>query len=151
PSYAGTMHFTSSDTSGGVVLPADATLTNGQGTFSATLTKAGAQTITATDTATTSITGTLSVTARAASAPQLALTTGTATRTAGTPLSFTVPAPYPIRNPSPSYAGTLHFTSSDSSAGVVLPADAALSSGVKTFSATLTRAGAQTITATDTA
>jgi outer membrane autotransporter protein len=50
------VHFTSSD--GSAVLPANATLTNGVGTFTATLKTAGTQTITATDTATASITGT---------------------------------------------------------------------------------------------
>src|SRR5216684_2213942 len=54
--YAGTVHFTSSD--GAATLPANSTLTNGVGTFSATLKTAGAQTITATDTVTASITGT---------------------------------------------------------------------------------------------
>jgi hypothetical protein len=47
--YTGTVHFTSSD--GHAVLPANATLTNGIGTFSETLDTAGHQTITATDTA----------------------------------------------------------------------------------------------------
>ena len=41
--YAGTVHFTSSD--GSAVLPANSTLTNGAGTFSATLKTAGNQTI----------------------------------------------------------------------------------------------------------
>jgi hypothetical protein len=54
-SYAGTMHFTSSD--GNAILPANSILTNGTGTFSATLKTSGSQTITATDTATPSITG----------------------------------------------------------------------------------------------
>jgi len=55
-SYAGTVHFTSTDV--GAVLPANSTLTNGTGTFSATLNTGGNQTITATDTVTSSITGT---------------------------------------------------------------------------------------------
>jgi uncharacterized repeat protein (TIGR01451 family) len=54
--YTGTIHFTSSD--GQAVLPADTTLTNGTGAFSATLKTAGNQTITATDTVDSSITGT---------------------------------------------------------------------------------------------
>ena len=54
--YAGTVHFTSSDAQ--AVLPANSTLTNGVGTFSVTLKTAGAQTLTATDTVTSSITGT---------------------------------------------------------------------------------------------
>src|SRR5262245_41981295 len=44
-SYTGTVHFTSTD--GQAVLPGDVTLTNGTGTFSATLEAAGNQTITA--------------------------------------------------------------------------------------------------------
>lgn len=56
-SYTGTLHFTSSDA--GATLPADSTLTNGQGTFSATLQVAHSDTsITATDTVDASITGT---------------------------------------------------------------------------------------------
>jgi len=53
--YTGTVHFTSSDPQ--AVLSADSTLTNGAGTFSASLTSVGNQTITATDTATATITG----------------------------------------------------------------------------------------------
>jgi hypothetical protein len=55
-SYGGTVHFTSTD--GAATLPVNATLTNGVGTFSATLRTNGNQTITATDTVTGSITGT---------------------------------------------------------------------------------------------
>lgn len=65
--YSGTVHFTSSDS--GAVLPADSKLTNGNGTFPATLTNAGFQTITATDTASGSIHGSLSVTAVAGEFP----------------------------------------------------------------------------------
>lgn len=53
--YAGTVHFTSSD--GSAILPANATLINGTGTFTVTLGTSGTQTITASDTANTSITG----------------------------------------------------------------------------------------------
>ena len=56
-SYAGTLRFTSSDA--GATLPAGSTLSNGQGTFSATLQFAHSNTsITATDTVDASITGT---------------------------------------------------------------------------------------------
>jgi CSLREA domain-containing protein len=58
PNYSGTVHFTSSDSASNVVLPANATLTNGTGTFTATLWTPPAQTITATDTVNSSITGT---------------------------------------------------------------------------------------------
>src|SRR5205814_329014 len=54
--YTGTVHSSSSD--GQAVLPGDTTLTNGVGSFSATLKTAGNQTLTATDTVTSSITGT---------------------------------------------------------------------------------------------
>jgi uncharacterized repeat protein (TIGR01451 family) len=54
--YTGTVHFTSNDTS--ATLPANSTLTNGTGTFQATLNQPGSRTITATDTVNASITGT---------------------------------------------------------------------------------------------
>jgi len=53
--YAGTVHFTSSDPS--AVLPANLTLSQGTGNFSATLNTAGPQTITATDSSNPAITG----------------------------------------------------------------------------------------------
>jgi WD40 repeat protein len=53
--YSGTVHLTSSDPQ--AVPSADSTLTNGAGTFSASLASDGNQTITATDTVTASITG----------------------------------------------------------------------------------------------
>ncbi|NVN89673.1 MAG: hypothetical protein HXX11_03645 [Desulfuromonadales bacterium] len=53
--YSGTVHFTSNSTA---VLPANATLNSGTGTFVATLTTAGIRTITATDTVTVAISGT---------------------------------------------------------------------------------------------
>lgn len=56
PSYAGTVHFTSTDPNAD--LPADVTLVAGRGTFSATLNDIGDQQITATDTVTPAITGT---------------------------------------------------------------------------------------------
>jgi hypothetical protein len=60
-SYSGTVRFTSSDPA--AVLPSNSTLMNGTGNFSATLTNAGIQTITATDTVSTSLRGSFSVTA----------------------------------------------------------------------------------------
>ncbi len=72
------------------------------------------------------------------------------TATAGTAFSFTVTAQDAFNNTATGYSGTVHFTSSDVGVGVVLPADATLTSGTGTFSATLVTAGNQTITATDT-
>jgi len=58
-SYSGKVHFTSSDPA--ATLPPDSTLPQGTGTFSATLTSAGFQTITATDIVSASLRGTLGV------------------------------------------------------------------------------------------
>jgi hypothetical protein len=72
--------------------------------------------------------------------------------TAGTAGNFTVTARYADGSVDNNYTGTVHFTSSDPRA--VLPADytfTAADAGEHTFSATLTSAGAQSITATDTA
>src|SRR5438094_177877 len=146
--FAGTAHFAGTDSSAGVVLPANSTLASGQGSFSATLIRAGPQTITATDTATATIIGTLGLTVRAAPASGLALAS-TATPTAGRSFSFTVSAQDQFGNTDTAYAGTVHFASSDSSAGVVLPADSTLTNGQGAFSATLIKAGSQTITGTD--
>jgi outer membrane protein assembly factor BamB len=148
--YAGTLHFVSTDTSPGVLLPPDSTLTTGQGTFSATLERAGQQTITATDTVNASITGSLTVTVGAAAGTRFGVTTTTATPTAGVAFPFTVTALDPAGNTDSSYSGTLHFISTDPSPGVSLPPDATLTGGQGQFSATLDRAGQQTITATDT-
>src|SRR5256712_10411263 len=144
------VHFTSTDSSAGASLPADTSLSSGQGTYSATLTAAGAQTITARDTVTASITGGLNVSVRAASANHLVLNTATSTPTAGAAFSFTVTAQDPYGNTDPAYARTVHVTSTDTAADVLLPADTTLTSGQGTYSATLIRAGAQTITARDT-
>jgi hypothetical protein len=63
--YPGTVHFTSSDPA--AVLPANSTLVNGAGTFSAVLITPGARTITASDVASGAVSGTsASVTVSAA-------------------------------------------------------------------------------------
>src|SRR5205823_3761812 len=149
-SPAGTLHLRSSDSSAGVALPPNSTLTNGQRSFSATLIKAGAQTLTASD-ATNGFSATANLSVNAAAASKLTLATATTTPTAGTSFAFTVTAQDPYGNTATSYAGTVHFSSSDTSSGVVLPPDSSLTAGQRTFSATLDRAGTQTITAADTA
>jgi uncharacterized repeat protein (TIGR01451 family)/LPXTG-motif cell wall-anchored protein len=146
--YGGTVHFSSSDGGAGTTLPADATLTNGTGTFGATLVTAGTQTITATDTVTSSITGTTSVIVVNPAAATHFAVSAPATATAGSAFSLTVTALDQFDNTATGYGGIVHFTSTDGQA--VLPADATLTNGVGTFSATLKTAGTQTITATDT-
>src|SRR5207253_64650 len=148
--YGGTVHFSSSDVSAAVVLPADSTLTSGQGSFSATLIKAGAQTLTASDAA-SGFTATVNLTVNAAPASKLVLTTATAGPTAGNSFSITVTAQDRFGNTDTGYPGTVHFSSTDPSPGVVLPGNSTLVNGTRAFSATLDQAGTQRITGTDTA
>ena len=144
--YTGTVHFTSSDTA--AVLPANATLTAGVGTFSATLKTAGSQTLTATDTMSGTLAGSSgAVNVTLAAATHFAVS-ARASATAGSAFTFTVTAKDANNNTATGYTGTVHFTSSDTAA--VLPANATLTAGVGTFSATLKTAGSQTLTATDT-
>jgi hypothetical protein len=75
--------------------------------------------------------------------------TGPGSSAAGFSFNFTVSARDASNNPVPNYSGIVHFTSSDSAA--ILPGDSKLTNGNGTFSATLTNAGTQTVTATDTA
>ncbi len=145
-SYAGTVHFTSSD--GKAVLPGNSTLTNGTGTFSVTLKTAAGQTITVNDAGGALTAGSSSsITVAPAATSQFSITTP-ASANVGTAFNFTVTAEDPFGNAATSYSGTVHFTSSDAQA--TLPANATLTGGMGTFSATLKTAGSQTITATDT-
>ncbi len=144
--YAGIVHFTSTD--GAAVLPANSTLTNGAGTFVATLKTAGNRTITATDTVTASITGTSNTIAVSPAATTHFAVAAQVSVVINTAFNFTVTAQDQFNNTTTGYAGTAHFTSSDALA--VLPVDSTLTNGVGTFSATLKTAGNQTITATDT-
>ena len=150
--YAGTVHFTTTDTSAGVVLPADATLTNGQRTFSATLIKAGSQTITGTDKATATITGKVAVTVRAANAASLVLD-APGNAKVGQAFNVTVTLKDQYGNVATGYRGTVHFTTSDPLPTVVLPADytfTAADAGTRQFSVTLWTPPSETVTATDT-
>jgi hypothetical protein len=70
--------------------------------------------------------------------------------TAGAGFTFTVTAEDSNNNTATGYTGTVAFTSSDTRAGVVLPASSALTSGTGIFSAALITAGSQTLIATDT-
>jgi hypothetical protein len=150
-SYAGTVHFTSSDTSTGVVLPADATLTGGQGTFPVTLTRSGAQTITATDTVTASLTASANVGVSAAAASTLALAAPSSV-VMNQAFNVTVTAKDRFGNLATGYTGAVHFSSSDISPLVRLPADytfAAADAGVHTFSVTLQTPPSQRVTVAD--
>ena len=145
--YAGTAHFTSTDPA--AALPADATLTNGTGSVSATLKTAGGQTLSATDTAAGSVTGTSgTITVTPGAATRFAVS-APASAAAGVGFAYTVTALDGFGNVATGYAGTAHFTSTDAAA--VLPADTTLAGGTGSFGATLRTAGSQTLSATDTA
>jgi Galactose oxidase, central domain len=143
--YSDTVHFTSSD--GQAVLPVNSMLTNGTGTFSATLKTEGGQSISATDTVTPSITGTSNAISVSGVATHFSVT-APAAATVGTAFSITATALDSSNNTAASYSGIVHFTSSDGHA--VLPTNSSLTSGAANFSATLNTVGGQTITATDT-
>jgi hypothetical protein len=146
--YAGTVHFTSSDPN--ATLPVDGALTNGRGSFTATLTTAGTESLTATDSANAALTGSeAGIAVSPAAATSLVLTAFPASVTAGTSAGFAVTAYDPYGNVATGYNGTVHFTSSDPNA--TLPADATLVNGTGTFTAMLTTAGLQSLTVTDTA
>ena len=136
--YTGTVHFTSSD--GQALLPGSYAFVagdKGMHTFSATLETAGSQSITATDAA--NLTGKQAGIAVNAAAPAEFLVTGfPSPATAGVASNFTVTAADSFGNPSSSYLGTVHFTSSDTQA--VLPGSytfVAGDLGVHSFSAVL--------------
>jgi hypothetical protein len=143
--YSGTVHFTSSD--GQAVLPDDATLTNGTGSFTVTLLTAGTQSVTASDTVNRSIMGSSTTTVSPAAASQFVVS-APASATAGVAFTATVTAFDAFGNVATGYSGTVHFTSSDGQA--VLPDDATLTNGTGSFTVALLTAGTQSVTATDT-
>jgi hypothetical protein len=152
--YAGTIHFTSSDSQAG--LPADYTFTSADGgvhTFSATLRTAGAQSLAARDVVSASVTGTQTgITVSPAAASRLTLAGFPSPVTAGVSGSFTVTAVDRFGNRATGYRGTIRYTSSDAQAA--LPANYSFTAddaGMHTFSAVLKTAGNQSVTATDTA
>jgi len=101
--YTGTVHFSSSDPS--AILPANSTLTNGAGTFQATLHQLPSQTITATDTVNATITGTSNSivviigdptpSPTPSGTPSSPTPTPTATPSPGTPTATPTPIPPP--------------------------------------------------------
>jgi hypothetical protein len=143
--YSGTVHFSSSDAQ--AVLPASVAITSGTGTGSVTLKTAGSQTVTATGV--DSLTGTSSaIPLGSAPASTLTVSTAISITSTGTPFNFTVTAIDPFSNTAATYAGTVHFSSTDASA--TLPPDSKLTNGTGSFSATLKTSGSQTIKAADT-
>jgi hypothetical protein len=147
--YPGTVNFTSTDVQ--AVLPANSTLANGTGSFSATLAIAATQTITAADSVTSTINGHTGTITVAVGSLTHFLFNSAASATVGTALVITVTARDFGNNTVTAYAGSVHFTSSDASTDTTLPANSTITAGVGTFSATLTNQGNQTITVADSA
>ena len=80
-------------------------------------------------------------------ATHLWVTSASSTSTSGTAFNFIVTALDASNNVVTSYAGTVHFTNSDSNA--IRPPNSALTSGKRTFSATLKPSSAETMATTD--
>ncbi len=149
--YPGTIHFTSTDPR--AVLPADYTFLpfsdRGQHIFNVILATPGAETITVTDTLFNTITGTSDQINIIVGPPaHFNLAPSPTSITAGNSVNVTVTAQDLGANTTPTYSGTVHFTSSDPQA--VLPADSTLTNGVGTVPVTLKTAGPETVTASDT-
>ncbi len=154
PGYLGTVHFASSDTK--ALLPANYTFTatdQGIHSFTVTLVKAGAQSITAADTVASSLKGSQAgIVVSPAATSQFKVTAPTSS-TAGIPVTLTLTAQDAYGNTTPAYLGTAHFTSTDAKA--LLPGNypfVAGDKGVHVFAsaATCFTAGTRNLTATDT-
>ena len=152
--YTGTVHFTSSDGQAG--LPADYTFTAadaGVHRFIATMKTAGTQSLTAADTVTGRIFGgQAGIVVKPAAASQLIIG-GLPSVTHGVAFTFTVSMVDAYGNIATGYVGTVHFSSSDSTA--TLPANytfTAADAGQHTFinQTILRKKGKQTLTIIDT-
>jgi MYXO-CTERM domain-containing protein len=140
---AGTWHVTSDDPQ--AVIPATVGFTAGLATVPVTLGTAGTHGLTVTTgTPAVSCTGTTTV----APGPTRAyLVTLPGHATVGAAVDVTAVAQDQFGNPTSTYAGTGHVTSSDT--GAVLPADLVFSAGGAAGKVTLHGVGSQTVTLTD--
>jgi len=145
PNYAGTVAFSSSDSQAS--LPANSTLTNGTGTFSATMKTAGYTIVNATDTVTASMAGSSAINVSPAAATHFSIAAESYVNS-GTAFGIAVYALDPYNNIASTYSGVVHFSSSDGLA--TLPADTAVTNGSTGSSLTMNTVGVQTVTATDT-
>ncbi len=146
PTYAGTVHFTSTDPLAS--LPADANLYNGTGYFAAVLNTFGPQTIAANDKSSPSYVGTSgAITVVRPATASFSIAANPRMIAAGSPVVFEVTALDARSNVLASFNGTVHFASSDAQAS--LPGDATLTNGIGFFSAILKTAGRQALYVSD--
>lgn len=150
--YRGTVRFTSSD--GQATLPADYTFTAadaGVHTFNAVILRgAGSHSLTAHDTSWPAMRGSSTVAVNPAMASRLDVIGFPSPVRAGVESAFMVMARDAFDNVVTDYRGTVRFSSTDDWAS--LPSDytfTAADAGVRSFPATLRRAGTHTLTATD--
>jgi hypothetical protein len=142
----GPVHF-HSFTQFSATLPGDSPLVAGVGTFSATFTHTGNQTITVTRVGRPFIHGTSNnILVTPAAVTHYTLVTP-ATVVTGTPFTFTVKAFDQFNNLATNYNNFVHVLSSDP--GATLPNNVSLTAGQATFSATLVTVGVQTLSVTD--
>ena len=141
--YTGMVHFTSSDPQAN--LPADTTITNGMGTFSATLKTAGTQSLFVVD-ATAPLLSATSPPILVNPAPMSMLVFGSlpTVATAGVPFTITITEEDQFGNVSPS-SDLVHWTTSDLTG--VPPADAVINGGLGSVPFVFQKAGSQTVTA----
>jgi hypothetical protein len=154
-SYAGTIHFTSSDSN--ATLPDDYTFQpgdNGVHTFSASVSSASVQSVSVTEAAPpigqAPRTGTAFVTIQPAAATYLEVSVA-ATASLGDQLDVAVTAVDPFGNTQTGYTGTVHLSSTV--AGDTLPDDYTFQAsdyGTHTFTVTPGGAGSRVLTAADT-
>jgi hypothetical protein len=158
PGLLDTIHFSSSDPQ--AVLPSDYTFNprdNGVHTFSLILKTSGMPFLTVTDLTTSYVAATQApVAVQPAPASRLVIAGLAPALSAGTSTTLTVTAEDPFGNIATGYGGTVHLVSSDPAArsgeGVLLPFNYTFTTtdeGVHTFSATLVRAGTQSVAVTD--
>jgi hypothetical protein len=149
PGYNGAVHLESSDPSFSLDYPFQPT-DAGVHTFNVILTKAGPETIFVMDSADNSVMGTASVSVSAGPADHIRVADFTPA-TAGLSTNFLVEADDVFGNIAMNYAGTVHFSSSDSTFSLPDYTFQASDFGARPFDATLKTAGTQTITVTDSA
>lgn len=147
--YAGTVHFASNDLQ--AVLPADATLTNGQGTFSFTFKTSGSRKVSVNDLSKSSVAGTFKKPVQVTPANVVGLlVTGSQFALAGGKQSVTVAAIDAFGNVNPGYAGTVTLSSSDLAASLPGPhAFTPKDAGQHNFKVTFNTIGLQSLIAGD--